>query len=82
MGFPGVSVVRICLPLQETQVRALGQEDRPGERKGNPLQYSCPGNPRGAWRGYSPWGRKRVRHDLATKTTTMKEHTANGAVLL
>jgi len=81
MGFPGGSVVRICLPLQETQVRALGQEDCPGERKGNPLQYSCPGIPRGAWRGDSPWGCKRVRHDLATKTT-MKEHTANGAVLL
>ena len=26
-GFPGGSVVRICLPMQETQVRSLGQED-------------------------------------------------------
>ena len=32
----------------------------PGGRYGNPLQYSCLKNPmdRGAWRGYSPWGRK------------------------
>ena len=32
----------------------------PGGRNGNPLQYSCLGNPidRGALAGYSPWGRK------------------------
>ena len=41
----------------------------PGEGNGNSLQYSCLENPMG-WRslvGYSPQGRKRVRHDLATK---------------
>ena len=29
----------------------------PGGGNGNPLQYSCLGNPmgRGAWLGYSPW---------------------------
>ena len=26
-GVPGGSVVRICLPMQETQVRSLGWED-------------------------------------------------------
>ena len=36
---------------QETWVQSLGQEDPPGEGTGNPLQYSCPGNPmdRGFW---------------------------------
>ena len=27
--------------MWETQVLSLGQEDSPGEGKGNPLQYSC-----------------------------------------
>ena len=31
--------------IQETQVRALGREDPPGEGNGNPLQYSCLENP-------------------------------------
>ena len=37
--------------MQETQVLYLGQEDSPGERNGNPLQYSCLENSmdRGAW---------------------------------
>ena len=55
MGFPGGSVVKNCLPMQETQeiqFWSLGGEDSPGEVNGNPLQYSCLGNPmdRGAWR--------------------------------
>ena len=34
----------------------------PGEGHGSPLQYSCPENPmdRGAWWGYSPWGRSEL----------------------
>ena len=47
-----------------------GSGRSPGEGNGNPLLYSCLGNPRdrGAWQAtYNPWGRKRVRHDLATK---------------
>ena len=27
--------------MQETQVQSLGQENPPGEGKGNPLQHSC-----------------------------------------
>ena len=36
-----------------------------GGGSGNPLQYSCLGNPmdREAWQGYSPWGSQRVGHD-------------------
>ena len=34
-----------------------GLRRSPGEENGNPIQYSCPGNPmdRGPWWGYSPW---------------------------
>ena len=40
-----------------------------GGGHGNPLQYSCLENPHRLRNlaGYSPWGCKRVRHDLATK---------------
>ena len=46
-----------------------GLGSSPGEGNGNPLQYSCLGNPmdRGAWWGYSLWGHKRGRHDVVTK---------------
>ena len=46
---------------------------RAGEGKGNPLQYSCLGNPtdRGAWQA-TVHGVTRVGHDLATKLTTNK----------
>ena len=38
--------------MQEIWVRSLGWEDSLGEGNGNPLQYSCLGNPtgRGVWR--------------------------------
>jgi len=44
------------LPMQETQVRSLGQEDPLGEGNGSPLQYPCLGNPmdRGAWQTTVP----------------------------
>ena len=39
-----------------------GSERSPEEGNGNPLEYSCLGNPidRGAWLGYSPWGHKEL----------------------
>ena len=47
----------------------------PGEGNGNPLQYSCLeiSMERGALVGYSPWGYKRVRHDLATKQQQVQQ---------
>ena len=40
----------------------------PGEGNSNPLKCSCLENPMDrSFVGHSPWGRKRVRHDLATE---------------
>ena len=46
-----------------------GSGRSPGEGDGNPLQYSCPGNPidRRAWQATVHGGHKKVRYDLATK---------------
>ena len=47
-GFPGVSVVE-NLPANIAYVRDAGSVPgsgrSPGEGNGNPVQYSCPGNP-------------------------------------
>ena len=53
MDFPGGTVVKNPPVMQETRVQFLGQEGPlEKEMNGNPLQYSCPGNPidRRAWR--------------------------------
>ena len=59
--------------MQDTWVRSLWLGRSPGEGNGNPLQYSCLGNPmdRGAWRA-TVHGLQRVRHDLVTK---QQQHT-------
>ena len=44
MGFPGGSVVKNCLPLQETQVQSLGWED-PLEKEMQPTPVFWPGIP-------------------------------------
>ena len=55
MGFPGDSVIKICLPMQEAQgivgsVPGSGRPPRGGSN--NPLQNFCLENPmdRGTWR--------------------------------
>ena len=50
-GFPDGSVVKNPPAKQEMWVQSLGDEDPLGEGNGNPLQYSCLGNPTGreAW---------------------------------
>ena len=72
VGFPGGLVVKN--PLADAgdtgSVPGLGRS--PGG-DGNPLQYSCPGNPvdGGAWR--ATCGCKRVGHDLATKQQPLEQ---------
>ena len=55
-------MVKNLSAIQETQVQSLGQEDSPGEGNGNPLQYSCLGNPmdREAWGATVHWVAKEL----------------------
>ena len=51
LGFPGGSVIRICLPMQETHKHVISAHfhfslSSIGEGNGNPLQHSCLENPR------------------------------------
>ena len=39
----------------------------PGEGNGNPLQYSCLGNPMDREARQTSWGCKRIGHNLVTK---------------
>ena len=76
-SFPGGSVVKNPPAKQETQVQSLGWED-PLEKEmathSSILAWEI------AWTeelvGYSPWGRKRVRHDLAIKQQKMYNYTS------
>ena len=56
--------------MQEPRVQCLGWED-PLE-KGTATHSSILPMERGAWGGYSPWGHKRVRHNLVTKQKQCK----------
>ena len=49
-GFPGGSVVRICLPMQETRLPSLSWED-PLEKGMTTIPVFCMDNPmdRGVW---------------------------------
>ena len=68
MGFPGGSVVKNLPVMQEMRVQFLGWEDHLEKEMTTQLQYSCLGNPmERSLAGYSPWGHKRVAHNLATK---------------
>ena len=55
-------MVKNLSAIQEMQVQSLGQEDSPGEGNGNPLQYSCLGNPmdREAWGATVHWVAKEL----------------------
>ena len=62
---------RIHLPMQTTWVQSLGWEG-PWRRKWQPPPVFLPEKSHGQRSrvGCSPWGQKRVRHDLATKQQT------------
>ena len=51
LGFPGVSVIKNLLTNAGDMGSLPGSGRSPGEGNSNPLQYSCPENPRdrGAW---------------------------------
>ena len=61
-------MVKIRLPVQEMQVRSLGQEDLL-EKEWQPTPMFSPGELHGqrSLAGYSPGAFKRVRHNLATE---------------
>ena len=68
-SFPGGSVVK-NLSVTAGDVGLISGSGRsPGEGNGNPLQYSCLGNPmhRGTWQATVHRDHKKVGHDLATK---------------
>ena len=70
-GFPGGSVGKesACSAGDSGLIPGLGRSS--GERNGNPLQYSCLGNPmdRGSWR-VTVHGVSGVGHNLVTKPLT------------
>ena len=73
LGFPGGSVVKNSPANAGDMGLITGPARSPGKGNGNPLPYSCLRIPwTGESGGYSPWGHKRVRHDLATKTKFKK----------
>ena len=71
----------MCLPMQETWVQSLGQED-PLEKDMAYSRYGLIHSKILAWEihgqrslpGYSPWGCKRVRHDRVTKSPQNIQH--------
>ena len=75
-GFPGDSDGKesTCNEGDLGLIPGLGRS--PGGRYGNPLQYTCPENPRGqrSLVGYSPWGHK--ESDTTERLSTAHMNTA------
>ena len=63
-GFPSGSVVKNLPVMQETWAEKI-----PWRRKWQPTPVFLPGKSHGqrSLAGYSPWGHRRVAHDLVTK---------------
>ena len=68
----GTSVKQSHLPVQETRVQSVGQEDPLEKGTANPLQDSCLGNPmhRGAWRA--------TAHGVTKSETSLSKHAHTG----
>ena len=73
MGFSGGLVIKNTSVNARDMSFIHGLGRFPGEGMGgNLLQFSCLGIPQKEEpAGYSPWGRKRAGHDLATKAQQM-----------
>ena len=70
VGFPGGSLVKESAWNAGDMDLISGSRRSSGEGNGNPLQYSCLGNPMDEeLEGYSPWGRKSQTR-LGDSTTT------------
>ena len=73
MGFPGGSMEKNPPDNAGDMGSIPGPWRLLGEGNGDPLQYSCLGNPMDRGRsqvGYSPWGHKRVGHNQWLSTNT------------
>ena len=72
-GFPGGSVVKNLPVMQEMGIPSMSQED-PLEKEmrihSSILAWQYQGQR--SLVGYSPWGPKRVRHELATKQHALR----------
>ena len=67
--------------MQETQVRFLDFHFPEKEMATTPLFLHGKSYGQRSLAGYSPWGRKRVRHNLATKQHPWIQPTMDGFVL-
>ena len=78
-GFPGGSGVKNPPAIHVTWARSLGQEGSPREKKWQPIPVLLPGKFHGqrSLVSYSPWGSKRVGHNLATKQHVKGASTAS-----
>ena len=72
MGVPGGLVIKHPPAKQQTQVWSLGRKDLLEKEMATLSSFFLPGKSHGrnSLAGYSPWGHRRVGHDLVTKWTT------------
>ena len=80
LGFSGGSVVKNLPANAGDEGLISGWERSPGEGNGNPLQYSCLGNPTEPGRLQSI-GLQRVGHDLATEHACSLHPSSSGSLL-